>query len=68
MKIGPVCISKPGWWYYMWNRRDYYGLFRNSPNVQRGRWGFYVLGFEFGNRNPGGWFGLLLYRLGLWPW
>ena len=32
------------------------GLFRNKPGVVGFRWGFYVLGFEVGNR-----------KVGLWP-
>lgn len=44
------------------------GIFRNLPTVIPGRWGFFVLGFEFGSRNPGDKFGLWLRRAGLWPW
>lgn len=44
------------------------GLFRNSPHVVPGRWGFYVLGFEVGSRNPGDAVGKLLKRCWLWPW
>lgn len=45
-----------------------FGIFRNKPGVKPGRWGFYVLGFEVGSRNPGDPVGLLLKRWGLWPW
>jgi hypothetical protein len=46
----------------MWGR----GLFRNSPAVVPGRWGFYFYGFEFGSRNPGDPVGVWLKRLGIW--
>jgi hypothetical protein len=42
--------------------------FRNRRGIVPGRWGFYVLGFEFGSRNSGNWFGVFLKRIGLWPW
>jgi len=44
------------------------GIFRNRPDVKPGRWGFYLYGFEFGSRNTGDPVGLLLKRVGLWPW
>lgn len=44
------------------------GIFKNLPHVIPGRWGFYVLGFEFGSRQPGDRFGVWLKRAGLWPW
>lgn len=44
------------------------GLFTNKDGIKPGRWGFFVLGFEFGSRNPGNWFGVILQRIGLWPW
>jgi hypothetical protein len=44
------------------------GIFRNSPYVIPGRWGFFILGFEFGSRQPGDRFGQWLKRNGLWPW
>lgn len=44
-------------WIAMWRRAlgPRCGLFRNKDGVIGFRWGFYVLGFEFGNRNPGTW-------------
>lgn len=44
------------------------GIFRNPPHLLPGRWGFYVLGFEFGSRNSATRFGTWLYKSGLWPW
>lgn len=64
MKFGWFYIAPYRWWLYMWKSKDYCGLFRNSPEVIPGRWGFYILGFEFGSRNPGSRFGVFLYRLG----
>ena len=55
------------WWVYCWKSRNYAGLFRNSKNVIPGRWGFFVLGLEIGNRAPGSKFGMWLKRVGLWP-
>ena len=47
-----------------------FGLFRNSPNVKPGRWGFWLsLGsvtIEIGSRNPGNRLGVALIRFGLW--
>lgn len=58
-------------WKYMmrrnWNERRV-GVFRNLPHIVPGRWGFFILGFEFGSRNPGNKFGTWLKRVGLWPW
>lgn len=69
MKIGWLSVSlNPSWWRYMRLEKDWYGIFRNLPNVRPGRWGFYCLGVEFGSRDPDHWFGLLLRRFGLWPW
>jgi len=51
----------------MYRSKNYFGLFRNKKGVIPGRWGFYILGFEFGNRNPGSRFGTWLYNHGLWP-
>jgi hypothetical protein len=56
-----------GWWRFMWLTQPY-GIFRNLPHVRPGRWGFYVLGFEFGSRNPGDPVGVWLKNHGLWPW
>ena len=67
MRLGPVFVSNWDWWKFMWRSRDRYGIFRNRPSVKPGRWGFYVLGFEFGSRSPGDWFGVWLKRVGLWP-
>lgn len=54
----PRMLTFWGWFY----------IFRNRPDVKPGRWGFGILGFEFGSRNPGDKVGVLLKRLGLWPW
>jgi hypothetical protein len=67
MKLGPFLISSFPWWRTRCKSGDYCGLFRNKPGVISGRWGFYVLGFEFGSRNPGSRFGTWLHRHGLWP-
>lgn len=68
MRIGWIDIAPPRGWRYHWVSRDYCGIFRNRDGVKPGRWGFYALGFEFGSRNPGHWFGVLLKKFGLWPW
>jgi hypothetical protein len=68
VRLGPIVISNFSWWRFMYTTNNYCGLFRNRDGVLPGRWGFYVLGFEFGSRNPGNRFGVLLKRLGLWPW
>lgn len=67
MKLGPLYFSW-SWSVFMYRSGDYCGLFRNREGVKPGRWGFYILGFEFGNRNPDNWFGRNLKRIGLWPW
>jgi hypothetical protein len=56
------------WWKFMWRSRDYCGIFRNRSGIIPGRWGFYILGFEFGSRNPGNKIGVFLKKHGLWPW
>jgi hypothetical protein len=56
------------WWKFMWKSRDYAGLFRNKEGVVPGRWGFYILGFEFGSRNPRNRVGVWLKNHGLWPY
>lgn len=43
-------------------------LFRNLPHIIPGRWGGGIYGFEIGSRNPGDPVGVLLKRIGLWPW
>jgi hypothetical protein len=68
MRIGPLWVTfRRDWWRYMWLTSGY-GIFRNRPGVRPGRWGVYVLGVEFGSRNPGNRFGVFLKRVGLWPW
>lgn len=55
---GPVSFNPWHMWTYMVRRHDFCGIFRNRPNVIRRvrgsllprRWGFYLLGFEFGHR------------------
>lgn len=54
-------------WVYRWKCKNYAGLFRNRKEVIPGRWGFFFLGLEIGNRNPGSRFGRWLKRVGLWP-
>lgn len=54
-----------GQWPSDWSR---IGIFKNCPGIIPGRWGFYILGFEFGSRNPGNQFGAWLKKVGLWPW
>jgi len=56
------------WWMFMYRSGNYYGIFRNCDGVIPGRWGFYILGFEVGSRNPGNKFGVFLKRLGIWRW
>jgi len=68
MKLGPAKISTSwDWWRYLYVTGNYGGLFRNKKHLKGGRWGFYILGFEFGNRDPGNWFGTFLNKVGLWP-
>jgi hypothetical protein len=68
MKIGWLSYSHR-WSKFLWRSgHEIYGIFRNLPHIKPGRWGFYFYGLEFGSRNPGHWFGLLLRRFGLWPW
>jgi hypothetical protein len=66
IKLGPVTLCSWRWWHYLWLDKSYYGLFRNKPGVIPGRWGFYILGFEFGSRQPGNKTGVFLKRFGLW--
>lgn len=53
--------AKLGWapwwiWKAKWlSKGDRVGLFRNRIGVVGFRWGFCLLGFEFGNRSPGRW-------------
>lgn len=63
-----VRIGNWQWWRFMWKSRDYCGLFLNKPGIIPGRWGFYILGFEFGSRNPGNKIGVWLNSCGFWPW
>ncbi len=69
MKIGPFSVSYNSI-RYAWVMRSvngYCGIFRNMKTVIPGRWGFWILGFEFGSRNPGDKFGIWLKHVGLWP-
>jgi len=73
MKLGPVDFGTRASWKFAWVMRNakcggWCGLFRNSMDVRPGRWGFYMLGFEFGSRQPGNRFGVWLKQIGLWPW
>lgn len=66
-----ICIRPWRIWRWMLSPRyrdERVGLFRNLAWVVPGRWGFFVLGFEFGSREPGNKFGAWLKRVGLWPW
>ena len=68
MKLGWIYIAPPLAWLVAWRSRERMGIFRNRDGVKPGRWGFYILGFEFGSRNPGHWMGRFLKWAGLWPW
>lgn len=63
-----IWIGGPNWWRFIWHSEERYGIFRNREGVKPGRWGFFVLGFEVGSRDPGDPVGLWLRRWGLWPW
>jgi len=64
-QLGYVYVGSYTHWQVMWSSRKPCGWFLNSPEVRPGRWGFYVLAFEFGSRNPGDWIGVRLHRWGL---
>lgn len=70
MRIGWFWFLRDRVWWEMMG--SHFGVFRNLPHIVPGRWGFWIhfcgVGFEFGSRNPGHWFGLLLKRFGLYPW
>ncbi len=55
-------------WRWAWLAGEWFGIFRNRREVIPGRWGFYILGFEVGSRNPGDPVGVWLKSHGLWPW
>lgn len=66
-----VSISPWHIWRWMLSRNyreSRIGIFKNRSGVIPGRWGFYILGFEFGSRNPGNPVGVWLKSAGLWPW
>lgn len=44
------------------------GIFKNRSDVMPGRWGFYILGFEVGSRNPRNKIGVWLKSHGFYPW
>ncbi len=54
----PVHVSPWHIWRYLWAYGQYCGFFRNLPGVVKWeegrllprRWGFYILGFEIGDR------------------
>lgn len=52
MKLGWIYVGNRHHWRYCWVMREWFGVFRNRPGVVGGRWGFYVMALEFGNRNP----------------
>ena len=66
-----ISVARWAWWRWML-RRNFsdrrIGLFRNLPEVIPGRWGFFILGFEVGSRNPGDRIGVFFKRPGLWKW
>lgn len=69
----PYFVSISGWRTWRWMlHRDYgsdrIGIFRNLPGVAPGRWGIFILGFEFGSRNPRDPVGVWLKKVGAWPW
>jgi len=66
MRIGWFYFAPFRMWKFYYKQKDYGCLFHNLKSVRPGRWGFRILGLEFGNRNPGNWFGVLLIKLGLW--
>jgi len=69
--IGPLKVESYQWWRHMWRNRKRQGIcgvFRNSQHVVPGRWGFWILGLEFGSRNPRDKFGVWLKKHGLWPY
>lgn len=68
IKIGPLTIGSRAWWRVVWYSGSRYGIFRNKRGIYPGRWGFYLLGIEFGSRDPRNKFGLWLNRMGLWRW
>lgn len=67
-RFGPFTIMRPDIWVFIWKHEKRCGIFCNRKDVRPGRWGFWVLGFEFGSRSPGNRFGMFLKRIGLWPW
>lgn len=76
--IGPLHIWKLMWrgGFFKWKKSNWFnnsrfGIFRNRGGSECrwcGRWGFYILGYEFGSRNHRDKFGMWLKRTGLWPW
>lgn len=67
--LGYLNISlNPHWWSFTWHTKCWIGVFRNSPEVIPGRWGFYFFGIEFGSRDPGDRVGVWLKNHYLWPW
>ena len=71
--LGPIHVAPWRIWRWMMLSRSSFidrriGLFHNLPHVIPGRWGFFILGFEFGSREPGDKFGVWLKENGLWPW
>lgn len=74
LRTGYVSIAHWRWWSYVWQTRKdkgdgaVCGLFKNLPHIMPGRWGFWILGFEVGSRNPRNKIGVWLKNHGLWPW
>lgn len=64
-----ITLSSRAWWKFCWHSPDSkIGIFRNLPHVMPGRWGFYILGFEVGSRNPRDPVGVWLKAKRLYPW
>ncbi len=68
IRVAPLWIWKALLFKRMNKRDRRIGIFRNLPGVIPGRWGFFILGFEFGSRNPGDSIGVWLKNHGLYPW
>lgn len=70
LRTGYIRISPWRLWTYM--LRGFLGkrigIFTNRPDVLPGRWGFYILGFEVGSRNPRNRIGVWLKAHGFYPW
>ena len=70
MRLGWISVHSWSWWKFMWRMpATICGLLSQPPStVMPGRWGFNILGFEFGSRQPQDPFGVWLKNHHLWPW